>query len=615
MQAGIFCVTFPVIGLLIWLGWRENKPAGGRELLCRYAMYALLTNLIVALVMVVLCDEGTSLQTKLDASPVFLVKFAFLELVSVLLVAAAEWLYVTRKITIRIKWQEYREMGLCRFVEKILLPGGIYLTAAGVALLNVSLMFDNVLWGDECFSANTAQKSVDGILQVLYFWDNHPPLYYYWLKLFGDLFGHRGEVYHLASLIPFFMGILLALVFLRRRFGNIPAAFFVIITGLAAPCLQYNLEIRMYSLAFLGVACCYYCAYRVLCGGKIAWLGMVFWALVGAYSHYYAMMTVGIMIFITGVAAAIRLKKKTWIKSVLALFFYVLGYAPWLGFLFHAANDVSKSWWITEIMSLRDSLQMVLCGTGFSKIIFCLGVLFLAVLLLSESSLFRVRRQGTQTQITVCRPRLKGWSDETYAAAVGILTIAGTLIAAYVLCLIIGPVLAQRYLYPLSAVTALFLVIGAGGILNLSGKLGENLKKKWLKKAAKCLLAAVLVILCIIGAGNYSSYRSQTKKEQAVTEQTLALIGEVPESTALVSNNVKHLSWTVLYYYYPHRDIITGTYNDIDGTYRDFWYFTPVQMDSGEVKEMTSKGYQIAYYGTQQIATYSFELYYFEKTD
>lgn len=614
MQTVIFCLMFPVIGLLIWRRYQDNKPVAGRELLIRYVVYTLAANLIASLVMIILCEEGTSFQAKMDASPIFVLKFAVLELISVLIVVGVEWAYMSRRLKVTVNWQEYREMGLGKIVEKVLLPYGIYFAAAAVVLLNVSLMFDNVLWGDECFSANTAQKSASDILQVLYYWDNHPPLHYYWLKMFGDIFGHVGSVYHFASLAPFIIAIIFALLFFRRHFGNIPTAFFIIITGLASTCLQYNLEIRMYSLAFLGVTGCYYCAYRVLSGGRLAWFGMIFWALVGAYSHYYAMMTVGILIFITGVAAAVRYRGKTWVKGLLSLLAYIVGYAPWMGYLFHGTARVSDSWWIIDIMSLRECLQMVLCGISFQKIILSLLLIFLGVLLLSESSFFDIHRYEGVTEISVHRPRLKNWSNESYGAAVGVLTIVGTLIAAYVLCLIIGPVLAQRYLYPLSAITVLLLMTGAQGCLKLARARKEQLQNKWIENLVRIFLVFSLVVISVIGLNNYKAYRIQVKTEKAATEQVLNLIGEVPEDTALISNNVKHLAWTVLYYYYPDRDILAAdcTYEEIN--YDKFWYFNSRMLDAEELEAIQNNGYiAVGYYGSQQISTYPFDLYYFEK--
>lgn len=614
MQTIIFCLMFPVIPLLIWRSYQENEQISGKELLIRYAVYVLAVNLLTSLAMVVFCDEGTSFQAKIDTLPVFVLKFAAVEFLAAALIAAAEWMYVTRRFTVTVAWQEYRDSGVGKFVRKVLFPCGIYLIAAVVVLLNISLMFDNVLWGDECFSANTAQKDVDGILQVMYFWDNHPPLHYYWLKLFGELFGHTGPVYHLASLTPFLIGIVLALVFLRRHFGNIPAAFFIIITGVASSCLQYNLEIRMYSLAFLGVVCCYYCAYRVLSGGRLAWFGMVFWALVGAYSHYYAMMTVGILIFITGVAAAVRYGGKTWIKGLIALLAFIAGYAPWLGYLFHATNNVSNNWWVSEIMGLGDCLQMLLCGPEFRKIVLCLLIVFIAVLFLTESSFFRIAKDKKDcTQLSIHKPSLKNWSDEAYGAAVGILTVAGTLIAAYMLCLIVGPVLIQRYLYPVSAVTILLLVISGSGCMALVKKWGGKFRKGWPEKLTKAVLAAVLAVLLVIGLNNYRTYSSQVRAEKAVTEQALSLIGEVPEDMVLVSNNVKHLAWTVLYYYYPDREIITSSCSAIAAEYDKFWYFTPEPVGKGELQKMSGMGFTMEAYGAQQIAAYPFELYYFER--
>ena len=612
MQTIILCLMFPVIPLLVWRECRDDKQALGRELLIRYAIYTLIQALITTVVMVFLCDEGTSFLVKVDASPRFALKFAVLELALAAFLSLAEWMYLTRRLVITVAWQEYREMGIVRWIRRYLFPCGIYLVAALVVLLNVSLMFDNVLWGDECFSANTAQKDVAGILQVMYFWDSHPPLYYYWLKLFGELFGHTGVVYHLASLTPFFIGLIMALTLFRKHFGNIPTAFFIIITGMASPCIEYNLEIRMYSLAFLGITGCYYCAYRALSGGKLAWFGMVFWALVGAYSHYYAMMAAGVIIFVTGVAAVVRYKGKTWIKAVLSLIGYIVGYSPWFKYLFHGTESVHDSWWATEIISFKECIQMLACGVEYEKLVLILLVVCLVGLFLTESSFFRIHRKGKVTELAIHRPVLRNWSDEAYGAAVGVLSLVGTMLAAYMVCLIVGPVLVQRYLYPLSAITVLLLVISGSRCLTLMKGLGEKLYRKWLEKLTKCVLVAALFVLAVIGLGNYKVYSAQAKAEKMMTEQTLSIIGEVPEDTVLITNNVKHLGWTVLYYYFDN-EIITGSCRDEGVQYDKFWYFTPESVTAGDLQRMQEKGYTVANYGEQQIAVYPFELYYFER--
>ena len=121
----------------------------------------------------------------------------------------------------------------------------------------------------------------------------------------------------------------------------------------------------MYALAFLCVMGCFYCSYRVIAdGNRKTWAGMVLWALAAAYSHYYALVAVGIMMFFTGVAVWIKYRGKTWIKGVLAIVAFFIGYAPWLYFFYAGLKNVSRGWWMTEILGLDQSLEIVMGAEG-----------------------------------------------------------------------------------------------------------------------------------------------------------------------------------------------------------------------------------------------------------
>lgn len=89
---------------------------------------------------------------------------------------------------------------------------------------------------------------------------------------------------------------------------------------------------------------------------KSAWAGMVFWALVAAYSHYYALVAAGILLFGTGVAVWLKHRGKTWVKGISAIAVFILIYTPWMFFLFTALKNVSNSWWMTDILGLDKSL-------------------------------------------------------------------------------------------------------------------------------------------------------------------------------------------------------------------------------------------------------------------
>lgn len=481
------------------------------------------------------------------------------------------------------------------FAKKWVIPTLIYMCAIALVLLNMRLMFDGVLWGDEAFSVNTAEKPVRDILQVMKYWDCHPPLYYFWLRLFIQLFGNVGVVYHLASIVPYVAGVVFGITIFRKHFGNIPAAFWVIITSLASSCLLYNQEVRMYALAFMCVAFCYYAGYRILCGDKWAWAWMVIWALLGAYSHYYALVTVGITMFVTFVAAQFKFGAKTWVKGLVSLVLFGIGYAPWLPYLFGSTQSVASNWWQTEILTLKEILPMAMGGAEMYPVVL-LTLIVVTVLLLV---LFRLR--------------IKEWSDEMYAAMVGVLVVVATICAAYTLCLIIGPILAKRYLYPLSAVSFMALAIAIGALIKKLIVLSKEKNITWLVTATKVVFAVILVLLMAIGFKNYKAFAAECHTEKVKTEAVLELIGEPEEGTMMVSNGVKHLSWTVLYHYYPGYEVVEGAYNSDKVTSDAFWYFNPSVISDDEMKFINTLGLTATCFGEQQISKYPFVLYYFER--
>ncbi len=613
MQAVIFGLFMPVIPLLIWRRYHREAQLTAAEIISRYAVYTLLTTVLTTLAMTVLCDENTSFLEKMDRSPSFMLKYALISAAAVALISAVEWMYHTRRITVTVEWEQYKNWGLARFIRKFLFPSGLFLLAALTVILNFMLIFDNVLWGDEAYAGNLVHHSVKAIFQVLTLEENHPPLYYLWLKMFAELFGYSGPVYHFSSFVPFLIGIFMAVTVFRKRFGAMPAAIFVLVSGLSAPCLEYNMEIRMYALAFLGIVGSFYCAYRILDGGKTAaWIGIVFWGLVAAYSHYYALVAAGILLALTFNAAAIRFRGKTWIKGAVALLVFIAAYLPWLSQLFRATKSVSGNWWMTEIDTPRQIVAMITCGESMSKIILPLFLLLLIVILIGESGIFHVQKVlPDKLAVQVTAPSIRQWSAEAYTLAVGALTIAGTLVFAYGLSAFVQPLLTTRYLYPLCAITAIILVIGMKRLFSVLQLLEERLHKGWLLAAGKVVLFLILAALFVEGLGDYRAYRTVVENESAKTEETLYIIGEPVGEMELVNNGIMHIGWTVLHYYYPDAEIVNGNYDRAETN--DFWYFTPDYLDEEEMKDLTQQGYEIAAYGERQISKYTFVLYHITK--
>ena len=615
----IITLLLPLVPIVVWRQYvlknhgksGQTTAPGKGEYIFRY-LTCLICVLVISWIMLSLAgnDDNTILR-KLIESREYAVKVLCAEICIMLLYAIAELFVEEAKDgkheKIRSVLYSFNDSKVWSVFRKYIGPVVVAALAILVVCLNFSMMSDRVLWGDEAFSANTAHKDVDGILQVLYYWDNHPPLYYYWLKLFGTVFGYKVPVFHLASLVPFVIGIVLALTVVRKHFGMLAATFFVMISGLGQACLEYNLEVRMYALAFLCVMGCFYCSYRVIAdGSRKTWAGMVLWALAAAYSHYYALVAVGIMMFFTGVAVWIKYRGKTWIKGVLAIIAFFIGYAPWLYFFYAGLKNVSRGWWMTEILGLDRSLEIVMGGRRMNGIVFPLLILFLVITLVADSSVFSVEKDGIHLQ----KPSVKKWSDKTYAMAVGACTILGTLVFAYLLSVVMAPMLAQRYLYPLSAVAIVMLVIGSSRVLELLALL-EKQSWKGLELLGRVILVVFLGIMFGMGIRNYRECYDSYEQQKTETDKTLDLIGTPTQDTKMVTNGVKHLGWTVLYYYYPDNEIVNGDYRQAEAD--SFWYFTPNAMGGDSIAELEQNGYQVTDYGQMQLSQYPFFLYYMEK--
>lgn len=615
----IITLLLPLVSIGIWRqyvlknnGKNGQAVTGGKgEYVLRYLSCLLCMLVIPWILLSVSSNDGNTILRKLLESREYAVKVLCLEISMMLVYAIAELFVEEAKAgkhekirSVISKLADSRTWGVFR---KYIGPAAVLALAVLVVCLNFSMMFDRVLWGDEAFSANTAGKSIGGILQVMYYWENHPPLYYYWLKLFGTLFGFSVPVFHLASLVPFVIGLVLALTVVRKHFGMLPATFFVMISGLGQACLEYNLEVRMYALAFLGVMGCFYCSYRVIAdGSRKTWTGMVLWALEAAYCHYYALVAVGIMLFFTGVAVWIKYRGNTWKKGVLAIVAFFIGYAPWLYFLYAGIRTVSNSWWMTEILGLDKSLEIVMGGRRMNGIVFPLVVLFLLVILVVDSSVFSVEKGYVRLQ----KPSVKKWTDKTYAMAVGTCTILGTIAFAYLLSIVMAPMLAQRYLYPLSAVAMIMLAIGSSRVLELVAELEKN-SWKGLECLARIVLVVLLAMMFVMGIRNYRECYDSFEQQKVATDETLDLIGTPDEDVQMVTNGVKHLGWTVLYYYYPDNEIVNGDYNQADSD--RFWYFTPNELSADAAAGLQQDGYRITDYGLKQLAQYPFYLYYIAK--
>lgn len=491
------------------------------------------------------------------------------------------------------------------FYEKI----GIYILSLGVILLNLSLAFDNVVWGDEAYSEMAIRNcTLYGIFEKTYYWDSHPPLYYYYLRFFADLFGYNTPVYHIASLLPFIIGIALACTLFKKQFGAIPVTFFILISGLSESCVEYNLEIRMYSLLFLFLLVCAYCSYQILKdGSKTApWIILTVFGILSAYTHYYGLMTCGLLLFFTGLFHFIRTKGIGRIKGIVCVLVYIIVYIPWLFVLYFQTQAELNNAWMDKPEALNDVLRFICGGKHFYPIVFTYVVLMSIYLLVKESGHIRISKADMPRSfvVTYNKPSVKTLSIEVKAIALYWITGIALLAFTYGVSYLFHPIVTHRYGYVLTPLVLLIFILC---MKKMFGFLLESTHKKVLL----AFISGLFCLILLIGLVDFRYYRSVCKTQDFQTDLVLKIVGTPSEDAVLCSNGVQHLAWSVLSYYYPNNEVTIRNPNELDSSPSEIWAFIGYEFDDTVLNDMAAKGYAMDSYLNLWLGKYGINLYHF----
>lgn len=477
---------------------------------------------------------------------------------------------------------------------------GVYVLGLVVSVLNISLAFDNVVWGDEAYSQMAIRNcNLYGIYERIYYWDSHPPFYYYYLRLFADLFGYKTPVYHIASLVPFVVGVILACTLIKKHMGAMSATLFIIISGLSESCVEYNLEIRMYSLVFLFTLLCAYCSYMIVKDmtdtAVNKWILMTIWGVLSAYTHYFGLLMCGLIILCTGIAYQIIHKGKSWIRGLVCTLTYIIVYIPWLFVLFKQTQSELGDSWMTEPEGFGRILQFITGGHRLCYIMVPFIVIMTVLILKSEISSVR---NGKSDRLTGdCIAIILNWSE-----------IIILMVFSYAVSLLFHPILAFRYTYVMIPLILMITIL-------CMKKLMEYVAESKYKAQVTAVTLVIVAASLLLGLLDFKYFRSVTKTQDVQTNMVLNFVDEYyTEDTVFCSNGVKHLAWTVLPYYYPDNEVTMDNPNELEGEPDHICAFMGYQFAPEVIEEMEEKGYTVVDYDTPLgFGKYGIFLYHFNK--
>ena len=446
----------------------------------------------------------------------------------------------------------------------------VLLVLAVIAVsINIPRLFDNNFWSDECFSINLLKNDFQDI-----WWaaagDTHPPLFYYIGFFVTRIFGFNNVSFHLISLLALVVILVIALTWVRIRFGNAAAAVLMVSSALLSTSLMYSVEVRMYEWCAVFVLLTFMMLYEALDKPILSNLALVVaFGLAAAYTHIYGLIAVASMYLCVLVGSFF--KRGIGTKNVLLMIVSSLVlYAPWIGAILSAMNRTSD-FWITGNPTAPEILEYL-----FQTDVAIVSVL-LSVLAIVLTVLYLIRGTGVLSKLTEA---LMSEEDDgkTLWVAICVSSIVLTMVIAAALSDIIRPYFVLRYIYPICVLAWLLLGIGAGAV-----------------KHGIVVAAAIIAVMLAVCVPYYVDLRGDERDTDAAIADTLDMTSEIGDDDTTYSPMV----W-VMDYYYPDASNLELNDGALDGmdhsSGQQYWLFLMEPISDELTNKVGSRGFSPEFY-------------------
>ncbi len=421
---------------------------------------------------------------------------------------------------------------------------------AGFLLLGLSLImlgrsvilcFSNDIWYDELFTVGLAEHSYAELVRLTAA-DVHPPLYYCIVKLFVDLckliVPGAGTVIpaKIVSVMPYFILLLYAAAFIRKRFGLFVGGLFLFCVTAMPQLPAYTVEVRMYGWALLFVTAAFLHGWALVSTSVVRQddavgrrqkqtrslhgIAFVLCGLAAAYTQYFACVAV-VMVYLCVLLAfwfIDRRRIKEWLFYVAVS---VICYVPWLFALAGQLGAVSENYWILPLSwrSLGGCVKFLMKPAfADDRVNTVLAVvLFISYLGLWCRGLSKHYHKGRVLGENV---------DRFLFATAGIAVLAGLVAFGFAASFLIRPVFVYRYMIPAAGCFWLGFALCLDEML-CKQKLpeGGNGSSGMISRMAGI---AIAVLFVIVGLRDYRAFMGEEEYKirlMAETKEALALIG------------------------------------------------------------------------------------------
>lgn len=448
------------------------------------------------------------------------------------------------------------------------------LYTAALFLLNFIRIFDNNFWGDEAYTIRLTRMSIPDMLAETAA-DVHPPLYYMLVKLVSSILGYRGAVFHLTSLIPYGITLILAITVLWKRYGKVTSLVFITLASILPNAVQYNVEVRMYSWGALFVLLSYLFLRQILSRARAAdYVGFVLFSLAAAYSHYYCLISIAFF-YVTLIVVALFKHEILLRKILICCIAAVMGYLPWFFTLLQTFERTTDDFWMMWIPTIEECIGFLFSGS-------CQYLLF-AILMGSMAAFFLQQLYASKTTAAAkvsneLSVRLFGFflSVDAIWVAAGAFSFFGTALVGIIVSKLIRPLFIVRYLYPVSIVAWLML--------------GFCVSKL---KGRRVYAVIVLVLIFISGVPRYRDTYLSERAENVRMQETLDSTVSYMDSDDIILTSLAQIDWTISDYYYPGvpHQLISPEELPALATGKEYWIILETPLPESISSRLSSQEY------------------------
>lgn len=165
----------------------------------------------------------------------------------------------------------------------LVLGGGL----ATYGALTLNKITASSIWFDEAFSAYLVRFDFLEIARYTAT-DVHPPLYYWFLKVWTELFGTSELAFRSMSLFFGMVAIVFGFLLVRRLFGRKAAYISVLLLAISPMLIRYGQEARMYTMAAaIALAATYVLTFAVKSKERKPWILYGVLVSLGMWTHYF----------------------------------------------------------------------------------------------------------------------------------------------------------------------------------------------------------------------------------------------------------------------------------------------------------------------------------------